>query len=538
MKTLAKLLSAVLLLTAWAYCQSLATGSITAAGSDCTTAGACIVANINQNTGGAMIQLSGTFTGTLRFESSIDNVTWVAINGTPLNSTTGASSATTANIWQFNVAGASYLRVRASAFSAGPILVTIQPSTASARSGGGGGGSGITSINGDSSSAQTIAPGAGIASTNTSGGTTTVILATALPNGETATTQTVGDNTTKVATDAFVLANAGGTPAFSSITTGTNTAALHMGTGGSLDATGTGTIAATSLTVLSGLPAQAADTVVMNATGGSASPTAYGMPTCTTGADLYNTSTHAWTCVSAGGLSAINAYTLLANSTGSSAVPTGTASPIVSGSYTSGQGTSVAGYNIFNAGTDPTAVIFSAAPNSFSIYAPPTISVPWAFSVAAAGPSSAGVLHAGVGALTNGVLVSALTTSQVVPTDVSVGIANSTTGAVAALTDGATVSWSMSTGTYFANAALTFTVHSGSRTLNVSGLVAGGRYTLVLTQDGTGGESLTGGTGCTWKQAGGGGSTFTLTSSAAAIDRIVFDYDGTNCYATLTKAWS
>src|ERR1017187_5696648 len=89
----------------------------------------------------------------------------------------------------------------------------------------------------------------------------------------------------------------GGAIAFSAITTGTNANALHMGTGGSLDATGTGTIAATSLTVLSGLPAQAADTVDMNATSGSASPTAVVMPTCTTGADLYNTSTHSWSCV-------------------------------------------------------------------------------------------------------------------------------------------------------------------------------------------------------------------------------------------------
>ena len=48
---------------------------------------------------------------------------------------------------------------------------------------------------------------------------------------------------------------------------------------------------------------QAADTVVMNATGGSAAPTAVAMPTCTSGAVLYNTSTHAWSCVSAGSAS-------------------------------------------------------------------------------------------------------------------------------------------------------------------------------------------------------------------------------------------
>ena len=45
--------------------------------------------------------------------------------------------------------------------------------------------------------------------------------------------------------------DSGGTPAFSSITAGTNTAALVVGTGGSLGVSGTGTIAATSVTGLS-----------------------------------------------------------------------------------------------------------------------------------------------------------------------------------------------------------------------------------------------------------------------------------------------
>ena len=68
-------------------------------------------------------------------------------------------------------------------------------------------------------------------------------------------------------------------------------------TNGTVQACGTGF-------ALSNLAAQAADTVVMNATGGSASPTAVAMPTCTSGADLYNTSTHSWSCVSTSGGSA------------------------------------------------------------------------------------------------------------------------------------------------------------------------------------------------------------------------------------------
>jgi len=55
-----------------------------------------------------------------------------------------------------------------------------------------------------------------------------------------------------------------------------------------------------SAVVLTDLATQAADTVLMNASGSTAGPTAYAMPTCTSGADLYNTSTHAWTCVAIG----------------------------------------------------------------------------------------------------------------------------------------------------------------------------------------------------------------------------------------------
>lgn len=110
-------------------------------------------------------------------------------------------------------------------------------------------------------------------------------------------------------------------------------------------------------------------------------------------------------------------------------------------------------------------------------------------------------------------------------------------GTFTAQTDAATVTWAIASA-HCANAALTFTVHSGSRTLNLTGLVTGGYYTLKLIQDATGGESLTGGTGCTWKQAGGGGTTFTLTATASAIDILAFMYDGTNCLATLTRAFS
>jgi fibronectin-binding autotransporter adhesin len=63
--------------------------------------------------------------------------------------------------------------------------------------------------------------------------------------------------------------------AFSSITSGTNTAAaMVVGSGASLAASGSGTIAATSVTALSGLPTIVNGTILGNGSGSTASPTA------------------------------------------------------------------------------------------------------------------------------------------------------------------------------------------------------------------------------------------------------------------------
>ena len=122
---------------------------------------------------------------------------------------------------------------------------------------------------------------------------------------------------------------------------------------------------------------------------------------------------------------------------------------------------------------------------------------------------------------------------------------NSTTGGLlkdittsySTLTDAATVTWAIGT-VVVANAGLTFTTHGGSRTLNLTGLVNGGIYTMWIKQDGTGGEGLTLGTGCTWKVSGAGGGAITPTNTANAIDVLYFSYDGTNCYLNFIKAYT
>ncbi len=105
------------------------------------------------------------------------------------------------------------------------------------------------------------------------------------------------------------------------------------------------------------------------------------------------------------------------------------------------------------------------------------------------------------------------------------------------LTDGATVTWAIGT-VVVANAGLTFTTHGGARTLNLTGLVNGGIYTLWLKQDSTGGEGLTLGTGCTWKVAAGGGGAITPSTGASNVDVLYFSYDGTNCYASFLKNYT
>ena len=101
-----------------------------------------------------------------------------------------------------------------------------------------------------------------------------------------------------------------------------------------------------------------------------------------------------------------------------------------------------------------------------------------------------------------------------------------------ALTDAATVTWSPASSP---TATLLFTVHGGSRTLNLTHLLTGYSYTLRLTQDGTGGEGLTLGSGCTWLVSGGGGGAITPSTGAGAVDVLSFLYDGTNCLANFLK---
>lgn len=306
----------------------------------------------------------------------------------------------------------------------------------------------------------------------------------------------------------------GGGGAFSGITSGTNTtAAMLVGTGASLGVTGTGTIGATSAPVagltgagagvltwlatpssanlatavsdetgtgvlvfstspvlttpnlgtpsaitltngtglpLAGLASQAADTVVMRASGTSGSPSAVSVGSCSTASSAltYNTSTHAWGCNTISGSGTVNSGTAnqvayyattgsavsgdsLLTDSGTSLAYTGTAGISSPGFVGTGTGQAVDVLGVTNA-----AITTSAFPTNYTGWAGPTTGTPtFLFQMPNAAPSGATIYSWTTPSTVNGV-------SQAAPTAIGLasGVATwfttpSSANLAAALTD-------------------------------------------------------------------------------------------------------
>lgn len=76
--------------------------------------------------GGVAIQLSGTWTGTVTFEATVDGATWVAFNMTPSNSGTDASTATANGAFSKQNNGYAALRARFSTASSGTVTIALR----------------------------------------------------------------------------------------------------------------------------------------------------------------------------------------------------------------------------------------------------------------------------------------------------------------------------------------------------------------------------------------------------------------------------
>jgi hypothetical protein len=99
----------------------------------------------------------------------------------------------------------------------------------------------------------------------------------------------------------------------------------------------------------------------------------------------------------------------------------------------------------------------------------------------------------------------------------------------ATLTDAATTTLNGAAGNYF-----TWTM-GGSRTLALSGIVAGTTYLVEIKQDATGSRVVTWPSGFTWS----GGTVGVLSTAANAIDLLTFaTLDGSTFRAVLTKGFA
>ena len=127
--------------------------------------------------------------------------------------------------------------------------------------------------------------------------------------------------------------------------------------------------------------------------------------------------------------------------------------------------------------------------------------------------------------LATGTAGQALTTDGGTPQQLS--WATTVASAYASVADGAPIAWNLAVKPA---GSVTLDHTTATRALNVSNVVNGATYALIVKQDATGGALMTLGTGCTWKVVNGGAGVIVLTAAASGIDLLTFTYDGTNCY--------
>ena len=75
--------------------------------------------------GGVGVQVTGTFSGTLTFQMTIDGTNWVNVQATDVSTNTAATTTTTTGIRFFNVVGAQSVRVTATVWSSGSAVCTV-----------------------------------------------------------------------------------------------------------------------------------------------------------------------------------------------------------------------------------------------------------------------------------------------------------------------------------------------------------------------------------------------------------------------------
>jgi hypothetical protein len=71
------------------------------------------------------VQVTGTFSGTLQFEMTIDGTNYAAVQATSVTTGTAATTTTATGVFFFNVVGANAVRVASTAWTSGTATLTI-----------------------------------------------------------------------------------------------------------------------------------------------------------------------------------------------------------------------------------------------------------------------------------------------------------------------------------------------------------------------------------------------------------------------------
>ena len=81
--------------------------------------------------GGVAVQIAAGLTGTVTFEGSADGTNYEAMIMTPIGTTVGVTTTTTAGLWRGCCVGLVSVRARCSTYSSGTASVTVKLSEAS-----------------------------------------------------------------------------------------------------------------------------------------------------------------------------------------------------------------------------------------------------------------------------------------------------------------------------------------------------------------------------------------------------------------------
>lgn len=75
------------------------------------------------------VQITGTWTGTIAFQGSIDGVTWVAVSMTPIPTAAAVTSTSANGTWTGTFSGLVFFQAISTAWTTGTATVSINTTT-------------------------------------------------------------------------------------------------------------------------------------------------------------------------------------------------------------------------------------------------------------------------------------------------------------------------------------------------------------------------------------------------------------------------